>query len=92
MLFTVALSNAHRLSPQYHGLCEIAQDRVAAEYVADTLTVQLFGFSLAGSLALYYLNQEREVASGLLIASIDELQQSTGKVIRLPAWCCKSYR
>ena len=40
---------------------------------------QLFGFSLAGSLALYYLNQEREIASGLLIASIDELQQSTGK-------------
>ncbi|ORX35547.1 hypothetical protein BD324DRAFT_630603 [Kockovaella imperatae] len=40
----------------------------------------LFGFSLAGSLALYYLNQEREVASGLLIASIDELQQSTGKI------------
>ncbi|KAK1923955.1 hypothetical protein DB88DRAFT_259196 [Papiliotrema laurentii] len=40
----------------------------------------LFGFSLASGLSLYYLQQETKVASGLLLASVEELQQGTGKV------------
>lgn len=41
---------------------------------------QLFGFSVASGLSLYYLQQESKVASGLLLASVEELQLGTGKV------------
>jgi len=40
---------------------------------------QLFGFSVASGLSLYYLQQESKVASGLLLASVEELQLGTGK-------------
>ncbi|WVO14494.1 hypothetical protein L204_102129 [Cryptococcus depauperatus] len=40
----------------------------------------LFGFSCASALSIYYLQQETKVATGLLTASIEELQQGTGKI------------
>ncbi|KAK8864718.1 hypothetical protein IAR55_001972 [Kwoniella newhampshirensis] len=40
----------------------------------------LFGFSAASALSIYYLQQETKVASGLLLASVEELQQGTGKI------------
>ncbi|RXK38269.1 hypothetical protein M231_04442 [Tremella mesenterica] len=39
-----------------------------------------FGFSAATSLGLYYLQQENKVATGLLMASVDELQQGASKI------------
>ncbi|WVF71113.1 hypothetical protein IAT40_005910 [Kwoniella sp. CBS 6097] len=39
-----------------------------------------FGFSFASALSIYYLQQENKIASGLLLASVEELQQGTGKV------------
>ncbi|WVR06732.1 hypothetical protein IAU60_003766 [Kwoniella sp. DSM 27419] len=39
-----------------------------------------FGFSFASALSIYYLQQENKVASGLLLASVEELQQGTGKI------------
>ncbi|WWC69857.1 uncharacterized protein I206_103800 [Kwoniella pini CBS 10737] len=40
----------------------------------------LFGFSISSGLSIYYLQQENKIASGLLLASIEELQQGTGKI------------
>ncbi|WWD16968.1 hypothetical protein CI109_101402 [Kwoniella shandongensis] len=40
----------------------------------------LFGFSAASALSIYYLQQDTKVASGLLLASVEELQQGTGKI------------
>lgn len=42
--------------------------------------IQFFGFSVASALSIYYLQQENKIASSLLVASVEELQQSTGKV------------
>jgi len=39
----------------------------------------LFGFSLASSFAAYRLLDEYKLASATLQASVEELQQSTGK-------------
>lgn len=39
-----------------------------------------FGFSAATAFGLYYLQQENKVATGLLLASVEELQQGTGKI------------
>jgi len=40
----------------------------------------LLGFSAASSFSIYYLQQENKVASGLLLASVDELQRGTGQI------------
>ncbi|WWC88972.1 uncharacterized protein L201_003887 [Kwoniella dendrophila CBS 6074] len=40
----------------------------------------LFGFSASSALSIYYLQQENKIASGLLLASVEELQQGTGKI------------
>ncbi|KAE8541867.1 hypothetical protein D1P53_002041 [Cryptococcus gattii VGV] len=40
-----------------------------------------FGFAFASSLSIYYLQQETKLATGLLTASIEELQQGTGKTV-----------
>ncbi|WWC62238.1 uncharacterized protein I303_104834 [Kwoniella dejecticola CBS 10117] len=40
----------------------------------------LFGFSVSSGLSIYYLQQENKIASGLLLASVEELQQGTGKI------------
>ncbi|WRT66707.1 uncharacterized protein IL334_003669 [Kwoniella shivajii] len=40
----------------------------------------LFGFSFASALSIYYLQQESKNASALLLSSIEELQQGTGKI------------
>ncbi|RSH89094.1 hypothetical protein EHS25_002760 [Saitozyma podzolica] len=37
------------------------------------------GFSAASGLAIYYLQQEAKLASSLLMQSVEELQQGTGK-------------
>lgn len=47
---------------------------------ADKTDDQFFGFSFASALSIYYLQQENKIASSLLVASVEELQQSTGKV------------
>ncbi|KAK6909866.1 hypothetical protein I203_103891 [Kwoniella mangroviensis CBS 8507] len=39
-----------------------------------------FGFSFASALSIYYLQQDNKIASGLLLASVEELQQGTGKI------------
>ncbi|KAK4683423.1 hypothetical protein P7C73_g6845, partial [Tremellales sp. Uapishka_1] len=39
-----------------------------------------FGFSFASALSIYYLQQESQVASSLLIASVEELQNGTTKI------------
>ncbi|WVQ81835.1 hypothetical protein IAT38_003962 [Cryptococcus sp. DSM 104549] len=39
-----------------------------------------FGFSAASALSIYYLQEETKLATGLLTASIEELQQGTGKI------------
>ncbi|OXG76816.1 hypothetical protein C348_04796 [Cryptococcus neoformans Gb118] len=39
-----------------------------------------FGFAFASSLSIYYLQQETKLATGLLTASIEELQQGTGNI------------
>jgi hypothetical protein len=44
------------------------------------MAVQFFGFSAASGLSIYYLQQENKVASALLLASVEELQQGTGQV------------
>ncbi|GFZ46962.1 hypothetical protein JCM24511_04188 [Saitozyma sp. JCM 24511] len=38
------------------------------------------GFSAASGLAIYYLQQEAKLASSLLMQSVEELQQGTGKI------------
>ncbi|WVW84295.1 hypothetical protein I302_106326 [Kwoniella bestiolae CBS 10118] len=38
------------------------------------------GFSISSALSIYYLQQENKIASGLLLASVEELQQGTGKI------------
>ncbi|ORY26349.1 hypothetical protein BCR39DRAFT_541433 [Naematelia encephala] len=40
----------------------------------------LFGFAAASSLSIYYLQQENKVATGLLLASVEELQQGTEQI------------
>ncbi|CAD6586454.1 MAG: hypothetical protein TREMPRED_004431 [Tremellales sp. Tagirdzhanova-0007] len=40
----------------------------------------LFGFSTASVLAIYYLQQENKLSSGLLLASVQEWQDGTGKI------------
>jgi hypothetical protein len=48
--------------------------------VTTSANPQFFGFSFASALSIYYLQQENKIASSLLVASVEELQQSTGKV------------
>ena len=41
---------------------------------------QLLGFSACSALTIYYLQQDTQTASALLLGSVEELQQGTGKV------------
>jgi hypothetical protein len=52
----------------------------AWETLDDAEARQFLGFSAASGLAIYYLQQEAKLASSLLMASVEELQQGTGKV------------
>ena len=41
---------------------------------------QLLGFSACSALTIYYLQQDTQTASALLLGSVEELHQGTGKV------------
>ena len=41
---------------------------------------QLLGFSAASSLSLYYVSQETSLATGQLVASVETLQSSMGRI------------
>jgi uncharacterized protein YgbK (DUF1537 family) len=45
-----------------------------------SLTPQLLGFSAATSLGIYYLQEDTKIATGLLLASVDELQNGTQRI------------
>ncbi|KLT38653.1 hypothetical protein CC85DRAFT_280774 [Cutaneotrichosporon oleaginosum] len=63
-------------------LAETAPPAVNVQGVVSEVPVQkpLLGFSAATALGVYYIQQDSKIATGLLMASVDELQGSTAKI------------
>ncbi|BEI79933.1 hypothetical protein CcaverHIS002_0104620 [Cutaneotrichosporon cavernicola] len=52
----------------------------SADSVAGDIFGFLLGFSAATALGVYYLQQDSKITTGLLMASVSELQGSTAKI------------
>ncbi|ADV23551.1 hypothetical protein I315_02672 [Cryptococcus gattii Ru294] len=76
------LTNTARTTIRQLSTTAIRREEAAAVGTVGAVPVKrpFFGFAFASSLSIYYLQQETKLATGLLTASIEELQQGTGKI------------